>query len=193
MKTVVVWDIDDVIYPWYDRAHEACVKAELGEAVKIKPTTWEPYNHYGVEPQAWYDVLALATHSGWLYGGEPDPEALEIIYSLDRAGVEQHFITARGFLAHGDLIREQTQAMMVKHAIPHASLVFSRDKGADALAVNATHAIDDNVGNFLSLSEVGVDTYLMDRPWNASHIVPSNRRITDLKQFARVIKRGVHQ
>lgn len=190
MRAVVGWDIDDVIYPWFDKAHEACVLAGLGKAEKVKPTSWYPYEEYGCTDQEWFDVLALVTENGWLYGHDLEPGALDIMIELDRLGVEQHIVTARGFMAHGEKIREQTHAMLERFLVPHASVTFTRDKGKAALELGLTHAIDDNVGNYMAISEVGVDTYLRDRPWNQSHIVPASRRITDLAQFARVIKRG---
>ena len=35
----VAWDVDDVLYPWYARAHAASVKARLGRAHEVTPTT----------------------------------------------------------------------------------------------------------------------------------------------------------
>lgn len=191
MRPVVAWDIDDVIYPWSETAHRACVAAKLGSAnEKTVPMTWDHHTHYGVDADAWYGLLAEITLNGELYGQEPDTVALQVIADLDRAGVEQHFITARGFMQHAELIREQTEAMFVKHVIPHASLTFTRDKGAEARRLGITHSIDDNVGNYEAFMAAGVDSYLKDFNHNRTYVVPSARRITDLWQFARIIKRG---
>lgn len=192
-RTVIGWDIDDVVYPLYPLMHKAAVMAHLGNATEAKlPTTWYPWEEYGCSMEEWQDALAIAIEAGWLYGGEPDAEVVQMILELDRLGVEQHFVTARGFLALPDKVRQQTEDMLMHHLIPHASLTFTRDKGEVARRLNLTHAVDDNVGNYMAFSECGVDTYLWDRPWNQAHIVPPGRRITDPEQFARVIKRGVN-
>lgn len=190
MKIVVGWDVDDVIYDLYHLMHDACVAAGIGTAKSIQPTSWFPWEEYQCSADEWTTVINAAIGTGHLYGQEPDLKVIGLMYELDKLGVEQHVITARGFLGHSELVREQTEKMLQDYVVPHASLTFTKDKGYVAQALGLTHAIDDNVGNYMAFSEVGVDTYLYDKPWNQSHVVPPARRITDIAQFGRVIKRG---
>ena len=112
---------------------------------------------YAMQSLAGEESAAVRLHLSECADCRDELAAITGDLALVAAGVEQHFVTARGFLAHGDIIRDQTAAMLEAPAIPHASLTFSRDKGKEALRLGATHAIDDNGGNYMVLSEVGDD------------------------------------
>lgn len=166
MKTII-WDLDDVLHPWYAAAHEASIRAGIAFIGSPLPTTWYPYEEYGVEAQAWFDALATATADGSLYGNAPVEGAVEVIEGFHELGYAQHFVTARGFMAHADAIREQTLLWVEEHfGSWYGELIFTREKGIAALELGATHAIDDNVSNCLDLHEAGVETYLADQTWN---------------------------
>lgn len=173
----VAWDIDDVMYPWYDLAHAASVKAKLGRAHEVTPTTWTPYEEYGVTAQEWWDVLTEVTHDGTLYDGEPLEGVIEAMQALDNVShfevvpteIRQVLITARGTAAHGDAIQAHTVAWVVKHLVPAIrppALHFAADKGAKAVELGVDYAIDDHPKNIQAYEAVGVRAALIDKPWN---------------------------
>lgn len=184
---VIGWDLDDVLMPWYTTAHDVSVRAGLAMIGSPMPTTWYPYEEYGVEAQAWYAALADATASGHLYGQAPVEGAVEAIEAFHELGYRQHFVTARGFMAHGEMIREQTLLWVEKHFGGwYDQLVFTRDKDVAAIELGITHAIDDNVGNYEALDGVGVEVYLMTQSWNLS-APDSYRRVDSIDDFVAAV------
>lgn len=162
-------DVDDVLFDWYGRAHEACMAA--GITGSVTPFTWSPFEEYGCTAQAWYDALEVATLDGSLYSGEPLPGAVEALERLREAGHSIHLVTARGFLAHGDLIKRQTIDWIIDYRVPHDTLTFSRDKTLVRVDVFA----DDSERNITQLVAAGVRCCLIDadhnrhatHPWRA--------------------------
>lgn len=187
-------DIDDVIYPWYYRAHELCVEAGLVSA-EILPTTWYPYEEYGVTLQEWIDVLGDATISGELYFGNPIEGAVEALRDLEQAGVRIEYITARGSMAHADLIKSQTREW-VDSWLPEGGLHFSQrgawSKPQIATALGVTHFIDDTAHNVADMVSDAphIRTYLQERPWNADY--PHALRVKNLAEFSAALTRGEH-
>lgn len=163
-------DIDDVLFDWYGRAHAACDSA--GITGGVEPSTWSPHEEYGCTLQAWLDVLTAVTLDGSLYGGEPLPGAMDALHALREAGHSIHLVTARGFLSHGDLIKQQTIAWISDYAVPHDTLTFSKDKTIIRTDVFA----DDSERNIKALTDAGVPCCMIraahnqhfKHPWSVS-------------------------
>src|SRR5690606_4981653 len=128
----------------------------------ITPSSWSPFNEYGCPAEQWYAVLAEATLTGDLYGGDPYPGVQDALQSLRDAGHTVHLVTARGFLQHGHLIREATVKWIAEHEIPHDTLTFSKRKAV----VVTDWFIDDSEKNVRELLAAGVTTYLLSQPHN---------------------------
>jgi hypothetical protein len=153
-------DIDDVLYPWYDRAHAACVAA--GITNNVTPSSWSPYTDYGCTDQEWFDVLGAGAIDGTLYNADPIPGALHALDRLRDAGHTIHLVTARGALVRGRLIRAATIAWLDDHQVPHDSLTFSTDKRI----VPVDAFIEDSARNVEQLEAAGITTYMVNRPYN---------------------------
>lgn len=177
-------DIDDVLTGWYARAHEISLAAGITNG--MTPTSWAPFNEYGCTDQEWYDVLSVATLDGRLYSTEPYAGVVEALQRLKDAGHTIHLVTARGFLAHGDLIRERTIQWLAAHQIPHDTLTFSKRKSV----VRTDYFIDDSEKNVKELADLpdGPIVYLLDQPHNRHFYWP--RRIESFVGFADEILTG---
>lgn len=177
-------DIDDVLTPWYERAHEISMAAGITNGKT--PTSWAPFNEYGCTDQEWFDALSVATLDGRLYGTPPYPGAVEALHRLHEAGHSIHLVTARGFLVHGDLIREQTIKWLADYGIPHDTLTFSKRKGV----VRTDYFIDDSEKNIKELAALkdGPIVYLLDQPHNRHF--HWGRRIGSLAEFVDEILTG---
>lgn len=172
-------DIDDVLFPWYDKAHQACVAAGITNGVQ--PVTWSPFDEYGCGLQPWLDALEVVTLDRSLYTGDPFPGAVEAVRQLKDAGYYVHLITARGYFKHGELIRETTREWVADHRIPHDTLTFSKDK----TVLWTDFFVDDNVKNCRALQQAGTSAYLMRRPWNHDAVdLPS---VHSLGDFADIV------
>lgn len=153
-------DIDDVLYPFYDQAHLASISAGITNG--ITPSTWSPYTDYGCSDQEWFDALSGPTLDGSLYFADPFPGAVEAMQEMADRGWLLHLVTARGALAHGELIRKHTIDWLHAHQIPFDSLTFSSDK----TIVDVDVFIEDHPKNAEALVKVGRKVVLIDRPYN---------------------------
>lgn len=171
-------DVDDVLFPWYDRAHRACEAAGITNGVT--PQTWQPFDEYGCGLQPWLDALKVVTLDGTLYAGEPYPGAAEQLDRLRSAGHTVHLVTARGYFVHGDLIRSQTVLWLAKHGIPHDSLTFSRDK----TLITTDWFVDDSADNIDAVNAAGSLGVLVTRPWNEHS---DAQRVETLEQFVELV------
>lgn len=173
-------DIDDVIFPWYGRAHRASERAGITNG--IEPRTWYPYREYGCTREQWFAALAGVTVGDcWLYDGEPSPGAVVALTKLREAGHTIHLVTARGYLANGHVIRAKTAFWLEEWAIPHDTLTFSQDK----TVVQTDWFIDDNARNVSAVWEAGSRALLVDQPWNAD--VPWHDRVGSIAEFAHIV------
>lgn len=175
-------DIDDVLFPWYDLAHEASAAAGITNGVA--PSSWAPYKDYGCTDQEWFDVLADALHAG-MYEADPIPGAIAAVSRIAEAGHHVHLVTARGLLAHGLTIKAATVAWVEAHGIPHTSLHFTGDK----TLVRTDVSIDDHLKHTAALEASGVRTYLVDKVYNREANHP--RRVKHIGEFADAVLGGV--
>lgn len=161
-------DIDDVLFPWYDLAHEACVAAGITNG--MTPTSWAPFEDYGCTDQQWYDVLAGALHAG-MYEAPPLNGAVEALHRITDAGHKIHIVTARGLLAHGLAIKAATVAWIEANDVPHVALHFTGDK----TLVRTDVFVDDHPRHVRGLEAQGTRTWLVDRPYNQDCSHPRRR------------------
>ena len=168
-------DIDDVLYSWYERAHQLCVNAKITNG--IQPTTWSPHEEYGCTMQDWLDVLEEGTLNGSLYGGEPYLGAVESLWRLRDAGHTVHLVTARGFFVLGHMIREQTVDWLAAYDVPHDSLTFTKDKTDVPVDV----FVDDSAKNVAQLVAAGVPTWMVNQPHNAGAV--HHLRVDHVSEF----------
>ena len=174
----VIFDYDDIVYPWSRRAHELCEAAGITNGKQV--TQWEMWRDYGCEEQVLWDVLGEATVSGALYDAPLIPGVTAQMRRLRGYGHRVHIVTARGFGPHGDLIESITREQIRHHHIPMDSLTFSKDK----TVVEADFALDDGYHNYTALNDAGVLVFLMDMPHNQAF---EARRVHSAQEFADIV------
>jgi hypothetical protein len=179
-------DIDDVLYPWFDAAHAACAAA--GITGGVIPTSWAPYDDYGIDKELWHETIADAVDV--MYQSAPFEGAVEQVTRLKEAGHTVHLVTARGALKNGHMIRAETALWAAAHEVPHDSLTFSTDK----TVVRTDFFLDDNHGNWQSLWNDSDSTpYLLTKPWNSRYAV-GQWRVETLEQFVNIVlNKGCHR
>jgi FMN phosphatase YigB (HAD superfamily) len=180
----ILVDVDDVLFPWFDKAHAACERAGITNGVT--PSQWECFKDYGVTLDEWLAVMETATLDGSLYRGMPYPGAIEALHRLREAGHSLHIVTARGFFQHGDLIRRHTVEWLTDNNVPHDSLTFIKDKTLMRVDI----AVDDSLKNVTALRDAGVRTWLVDAPHNRD--VVDDLRVSSVAEFADIVLAGVH-
>ncbi len=173
-------DIDDVLYPWYDRAHEACLAAGLIPPGTPPPTSWQVHEDYQVSLEAWVNALEKPTLDGSLYDGAPYPGVLRSLERLVEAGHSIHLITARGWLAHGKVIKGHTIRWLEAWEVPYSSLTFAQDK----TILMADVFIDDSPRNIDALIAAKRAVRIVSRPWNADREDLDRLRVLSFNDFA---------
>jgi len=182
--TTIAFDLDDVLYPWYDNAHSWCIKHGLIAPETPRPRSWAPYVEYKVEAEEWYAALDAATEEGnHLYLGEPFPGAVEAVEKAVAAGLEVVFITARGQFKNGNRIKDLTLEWIYRHfGIEHVNNVhFTDNKGPMAHKLGVKYAIDDSMRNIDSLARYGIVATLHTQTWNEDQAWL--RRVAHVEEF----------
>jgi hypothetical protein len=198
-KFKVGFDIDDVLFPWYLRAHDACVVAGITNG--ITPATWRPYEEYGCTKEQWLAALDVVTLNGdLLLNSGPDEDAARALRSLLFDGHEVHLITARGFLNQGALIKKHTIRWLERYAIPYKTLSFTRAKGPRAVELGLDYFIDDNEQNWLDVRRAlpwafpaTPRSFLLDRPWNQGATTFPRERVSSVQQYVDIIKEAANR
>lgn len=194
----VGFDIDDVLFPWYVRAHEACQEAGITNGVE--PVSWRPYEEYGCTKEQWLEALDVVTLKGSLYIKHgPDEDAARALRSLIFDGHEVHLITARGFIGHSRLIGRHTVRWLEQFGIPYKTLTFTRAKGIRAVELGLDWFLDDNEDNWRDVAQhfIRRDQYdynagryskLLDRPWNQGVATFPGDRVRSVQEYVDIIQ-----
>lgn len=181
----IMLDWDDVVTPWADVVHAQCV---IDGITNGRPySTWHMWEDYGCEKEAWENSVIRATLNGLYTDTDPYPGAVTAINELLWRGHRIHIVTARGFMANGEQIKQWTRQAIARHGIGHTTLTFHKDKvqAMADLGLHFDYAIDDGVHNYEALDAAGVNVWMHTQPHNTSF--DAERRIDSLWNFAKMI------
>ena len=133
------------------------------------------------------DVVIKAVQTGLYHTVDPFPYAVEAINAMRWFGHRSHIVTARGFMANGDNIREWTPAYLQRFGAGYDTLTFAKNKARamDELGVRFDYAIDDGGHNYDVLASRGVNVWLQEAPHNQQH--PASRRVSSLWEFSQMV------
>lgn len=182
----IMIDIDEVLIPLVDSIHQIAYERGLHDGSRPHEM-WEGWRQYGCSPDVYWDLWSDFALGGGYLSTAPFPEAVEAVRKLYWEGHNIHLVTARGFMKRATEIRAWTQEWIEEFAIPHHSLVFSKDKPAaqQALGVRFDYAFDDSPRNYEALLADGVKVYLIDHPHNANY--SADWRLTSLAEGVEMI------
>lgn len=184
----VMGDIDDVFFPWADEVHRRCGVAGLHDGSQPWGS-WHMWEDYGCSKEAWLDVVAQATIDGMYTDTKPFPGSVEawnrLLWHFGER-IALHMVTARGFMANGQEIRDWTPAWLDEFGIAYDTLHFAQEKAAVQAEVGRfDYAIDDGIHNYKALDSAGVKVYLLTRPHNKDF--PAARRVASIDEFVDTI------
>lgn len=153
---------------------------------RTEPLNWEFWAEWGMSFQEWLDACHAGVNAGFVFQGDARPLAAESVRVIKNAGHEVHIITDRTFGNTPYESEYATRVWLDEHKIPHDSLTFSPDK----TSVSTDKFVEDKLENYDALVAVGVDAYLINRPWNAAppHSgIPKRKRINSVAEFAWIV------
>lgn len=174
-------DIDEVIFPMIDTVH--AIAHELGLHDNSQPMrTWEGWRQYGCTEEAYWDVWRVFHDRNGYLETPPIPSEIQALRDLAFDGHRINLVTARGFMANAEPIRQATQAWVEEFAVPHVSLTFAKDKpGTQRILGRFDGAVDDSPRNVARLRADGVPTWLMSHPHNEG--MPDDARVYSIAQW----------
>jgi hypothetical protein len=184
-------DFDEPIYPWYDLAHKASVKAGIAQP-HHEPTVWTPYEVYGCTAEEWYAVIDNEILNGDMYHQPLDPERVALLNGLYDEGLGIHIVTARGnFGPLGETIKQITLDSIEQAGLKTTSVHFVPQKVETALALGLDYMVDDHQKYHDPMIEAGVNSFLLDAPWNQDHpekYYPVGHRVKSLAHYVGIIR-----
>lgn len=173
-------DIDDTAMPWFSTVDAHC-RERLGPDTP-PARRWAMHEDYQIELSHWVALVDELCVPDGLYHTAPYPGVAEIVRALAWEGHRIFWVTARGFMANAEQIREWTSEWLEEWALP-GMLIFAKDKDRVALELEIDHAIDDGYHNFQMLDAAGIDVTLMNQPHNADAPVPPERRVDSVAEW----------
>lgn len=147
----------------------------------MPPQSWDWHETaWGWDLEKFLSVCDEAVDADFLFkSGLPD-KGVRHLHSLHDKGHSIHIITSRSF---GKRSPHNTADWLHEHCIPYDSLIMTHKKSM----VRPDIMIDDYEKNFVQMSKVGVDTWLLDQPWNQH--VQTDKRVFSLEEFEYVVDR----
>ena len=145
---------------------------------------WGWYVAWGMTDEEFWSHANAGVEAGIIYAGPFFDGAADALRDLHDAGHELHFKTAR-WTGDGSRAEELTLDCLAENEIPYDSLTFGHDKTAGP---ECDLFVEDNVGNYDALEEVGVEPWLITQPYNLDQ--PGGkvrRRVSSLVEFADMV------
>lgn len=179
-------DLDGVVFNFADSLRRYLKHAghhnkyDIGEG---ETSTWDFYKDWGLTLDEFVKHCHDGVDAGFVFRGGQRDGATEAIRRIRSFGHSIHIITDRAFGATPKASQRATLEWLAEHDIPYDSLHFSADK----TIVETDYFVEDKLENYDKLEAAGVETYLVNRPWN-KEVGDKRRRISGIAEFAHVIE-----
>jgi hypothetical protein len=148
-----------------------------------EPKEWAFYEGWGLSLEDFLQMCHDGADAGFVFSGPVRPgvkEAFDIIIGL---GHEIIIITDRAFGTTPEVSQQLTVEWLDFHELNYDELHFSGDK----TVVPTDYFIEDKLSNYDALVAAGVDTFLVDRPWNQTDLPDARRRVDGIREYARIL------
>ena len=186
--TRIGWDLDGVHYLFAESVWETMI--QLGYVPKNKKMPlakhWYFYRDkaWGSQSDAEFvDICHKGADMGiiFTYGGFDDNSIAEM-NKLWLMGYPTIIVTDRAFGTTPRVSQNATIALLNKHKAHYDEIYFTADKPS----VQLDYMVDDKLENYDALDAVGVNVYLLNRPWNKVK-GDTRRRVDSVKEYTDII------
>lgn len=182
----IMFDLDGCFYNFGDSVKRYLEQTNRGHVWKSGPTPepfWNFFEDWGWDVKDFVQLCNEGVDAGVIFTGPMREGARE---AWDRVAATEHAIiiaTDRTFGTTPKSSEKNTYDWLGEHQLWWDEIWFTADKPSCEPDV----AVDDKAENFIALMKAGVDTYLIDRPWNR-HIEVGHRRLPDVLAFAEIVE-----
>lgn len=184
-RKVVGFDLDGVCFNFADSLRRYLIHAGIRKASEIpygETRRWNFYEDWGFTLEEFLKHCHDGADAGFIFVGGTRPGAVEAMNQLHEAGYTIRVITDRSFGSRPEVSQINTFNWLQEHGFKYHSVTFSPDK----TVVHADFFIEDKLENYDALDAVGVEVYLINRPWN-THVKDSRRRVKSLQEFVDIV------
>ena len=145
--------------------------------------SWTFYEDLGLNLEEFTATCNYGADEGILFNGHVHDGFVDALARIKAAGHEVHIITDRAYGSTPEASRRITRLWLHELGVEYDSLTFSSDK----TCVPTDFFIEDKPSNYDALVAAGVYCYLVNRPWNTDHVVPTSHRVASVSEFADIL------
>jgi uncharacterized HAD superfamily protein len=178
-------DIDGVFYK-FTKAYHLWLNQTKGMSLdlEIEAQTWDWFLDWETSEEFVQNLHESVDARQMYWVGELyEPDMAQNLRDLRSAGHSIHFVTARLF--GKQLCPEAaTKHWLESEDLVYDTLTVSKDKNA----VKTDVFLEDNLNNYDLLEAAGVQSWLVNRPYNLEN--DSRRRINSVDEFTKLILEG---
>lgn len=177
-------DLDGVVYDFVGSFRHHLITNCGFDPERVKSyERWEFYLDWEMTLEEFLRECHAGANAGIIFNhGDAFPGTREALQRIRDMGHTLHVVTDRSFGEAGTS-EAATAKWVAKHLPKIESLTFSPDK----TVANVDMMIDDKLQNYDALTRVGVDAWLLDRPWNAVPHDYYRQRVSTLAGFADMV------
>lgn len=178
-------DIDGVFYR-FTKAYHLWLNQTKGMSldVEVEALTWDWFLEWETSEEFVQnlDESVDAGHMYWV-GELYEPDMAQNLRDLRAAGHTLHFVTARLF---GKQLCPEvaTRYWLASEGLVYDTLTVSKDKNV----VKTDVFLEDNLKNYDLLEAAGVQSWLVNRPYNLQD--DNRRRVNSVDEFTKLILEG---
>jgi hypothetical protein len=151
---------------------------------------WDFYHDWGLTLDEFLNLISTGIAEHDLFVQVPIfDEVIEGWSILRSLPVRIHILTDRGNDTTRQAAGEQTVRWFDRHGLTPDTLTMTGDKTKlrDVSITDRLFMLEDKPANFDACTAAGIETYMRDQLWNASHPVPADRRVSDFLHFAETV------
>lgn len=178
----VGFDVDGVIYR-FTKAYHLWMNSSLGLSLdpEVEAQTWNWFTEWQTVEEfmlCMHDSVD-AGHLFW-QGELYEPQIAQNLTDLHAAGHTIHVVTHR-FSGIQRSAEDATKHFFSENGLYFDTITFAKDK----TCVETDVFIEDNIHNYDALERAGVQSYLVNRPYNLQK--DSRRRVNSVNEFTKLV------
>jgi hypothetical protein len=159
-------------------------KSHLWKSGKNKDSYWNFYEDWGWTFAEFKELCDWGVDNGYIFTGHWREGGIEAVGRIAAMGHEVIILTDRAFGSDPRNSQRNTIEAFSRAGLEYDELHFTPDKTVG----NVDIMVEDKIENFQALEAAGVETYLINRPWNKA-MGPHPRRLDNVMQYADIVEK----
>lgn len=183
----VGFDLDGVCYDFAMSLRDYLEAVGISSDYSViegEPDKWHFYRDWGMTDEEFVNHCHTGVDLGIIFGsGKPRENSFKAMCEIRKMGHTVHIVTDRSFGSNPDNSVMNTLMWLMAWGFEYDTIDFSADK----TCIPTDIFIEDKLENYDALTTAGVETYLVDRPWNQDP-GDNRNRIQSVWDYVEIIK-----